>query len=49
MLIRIRPHENKVHETQVTEPEEIIGTVFSVSMAYYPDRKPIVRRLSGSI
>lgn len=49
MLIRIRRHENKVQETQVTESEEIIGAVFSVSMAYYPDRKQMFRRLCGSI
>ena len=49
MLIRIRRHDNKYQETQVVEPEEVIGVVFSVSMAYYTDQKPMFRRLCGSI
>jgi hypothetical protein len=49
MLIRIRPHDNTAHETQVVETEEITEIVFAASRAYYPAREPMLRRLCGSI
>ena len=49
MLIRIRLHENKAQATQVVETEEIIEVVFAVPLPYYPARKPMLRRLCGSI
>ncbi|MBI5097033.1 MAG: hypothetical protein HZB32_05255 [Nitrospirae bacterium] len=42
-------HDNKYQETQVVEPEEVTGVVFSVSIAYDTDQKPMFRRLCGSI
>lgn len=36
-------HDNKYPETQVAEPEEVTGVVFSVSMADYTDQKPVFR------
>ena len=42
-------HDNKYPETQVAEPEEVIGVLFSISMAYDTDQKPMFCRLCGTI
>ena len=49
MLIRIRHHDNKAQATQVVETEEIIEVVLAEPLPYYPARKPMLRRLCGSI
>jgi hypothetical protein len=49
MLIRIIRHDNKPQDTQVADSEKIAAIVFTISRAYYMDRKPVFRILCGSI
>lgn len=49
MLIRIRRHNNKCKEAQVTVSAVIIPIVFIISKACYMDKKLVFRILCGSI